>query len=101
LASWQRPGGPPELPEHRDGIRSSPQQPRCLTCRRACPPRVAEASEATRSLSRSFPAPSHEAHQDRLKWLGPDLTDQFDRVAFHAMWVSSALPLRTTVLVKN
>jgi hypothetical protein len=32
---------------------------------------------------------------------GLDSADQFDRVAFYAAWVNSALPPLTTVLVKN
>ncbi|MGW5466194.1 plasmid pRiA4b ORF-3 family protein [Streptomyces sp. NPDC003996] len=75
--------------------------PRCLTCRRACPPEDRGGIWGYDYLIEILADSRHEEHKDRLEWLGLDSADQFDPAAFDAAEVNSALSPLATVLIKN
>ncbi|WP_158575821.1 plasmid pRiA4b ORF-3 family protein [Streptomyces corynorhini] len=65
--------------------------PRCLTGRRACPPEDSGGTWGYAYLLDVLADPSHEEHEDRLRWLGLETADQFDPAAFDLARINAAL----------
>ncbi|MEV7422801.1 MULTISPECIES: plasmid pRiA4b ORF-3 family protein [unclassified Streptomyces] len=65
--------------------------PRCVTGRRACPPEDSGGTWGYAYLLDVLADPSHEEHEDRLRWLGLESADQFDPAAFDLERINAAL----------